>query len=197
MVVIALSALLLNKNKNAFRLVLSVLLLFVLQNTFDKWQVAKQQKLIVYNVPQHRAIDFIDGNSYQFVGDSILKEDGLFQNFHLKPARISLGLNIMVDTLHNLFHQNLFYQFNNKRILLINEPLIFEPIQQKVDVDIIIISKNPKLYIPQLVKVFSCDQYVFDASNSLWKIGKWQKDCEALHLRWYSIPEQGAFVSDL
>jgi len=38
---------------------------------------------------------------------------------------------------------------------------------------------------------------VFDASNSLWKIQKWKKDCEALNLRFHSVPEQGAFVLDL
>ena len=196
-VVIALSTWLLNKNKNAFRLGLAVLFLFIINNAFNKWQVDKQQKLIVYNVPQHQAIDFIDGNTYQFVGDSMLKEEGLLQNFHLKPARVSLGLKTIADSLNTLFHQNQFYQFSNKRILLINEPLAFEPSQQKIDVDIIIISKNPTLYISQLAAVFNCNQFVFDASNSLWKIGKWQKDCEALHLQWYSIPEQGAFVSDL
>ena len=127
----------------------------------------------------------------------LFRSNGLLQNFHLKPARISFGLNSAIDSFSTLFHQNLFYQFNNKRILLINEPLVFEPIQQKIDVDIIIISKNPKLYIPQLAKVFSCNQYVFDASNSLWKIGKWQADCSALHLQSYSVFEKGAFVLDL
>jgi competence protein ComEC len=48
----------------------------------------------------------------------------------------------------------------------------------------------------QLASVFNCGQYVFDASNSLWKIDKWQKDCEELHLRSYSVPEKGAFVAD-
>jgi competence protein ComEC len=45
-----------------------------------------------------------------------------------------------------------------------------------------------------LASVFNCRQYVFDASNSLWKIGQWQKECEELHLRSYSVAEKGAFV---
>ena len=61
----------------------------------------------------------------------------------------------------------------------------------------IIISKNPKLYIPQLAKVFNCRQYIFDGSNSLWKIAKWQKDCEVLNLHCYSVPDNGAFVFEL
>jgi competence protein ComEC len=45
-----------------------------------------------------------------------------------------------------------------------------------------------------LASVFNFKQYVFDASNSLWKIGQWQKECEELHLRSYSVPDKGAFV---
>ena len=196
-VVIGFGAWLIGKNKKIFRLALVSLLIFVMHNAFSKWKIAQQQKLIVYNIPQHQAIDLADGNSYSFRGDSILLKEGLLQNFHLKPARIAMGLNTISDSLTTVFHQNIFYLFNNTRIVLISEPLIFEPVQQRINVDMIIISKNPKLYIPGLARVFNCNQYVFDASNSLWKIGKWQKDCEALHLQYYSIPGQGALVSEL
>ena len=68
---------------------------------------------------------------------------------------------------------------------------------QKINIDYIIISKNPKLFIPKLAEVFNAGIYVFDASNPMWKIEKWKKDCEELHLRFHSVPEQGAFVTDL
>ena len=48
----------------------------------------RQQKLIVYNVPQRRAIDFIRGRDYYFYGDSILITDDFTRNFHLKPSRV-------------------------------------------------------------------------------------------------------------
>ena len=56
---------------------------------FNRWHFSNQKKIIVYDVPAHKAIDFIDGNTYHFVGDSDLIADGVLQNFHLKPARIS------------------------------------------------------------------------------------------------------------
>ncbi|MEO6733852.1 MAG: ComEC/Rec2 family competence protein [Ferruginibacter sp.] len=196
-VVIGFSAWLINKEKSMLSRALLFLLAFVGVLAYNDWQIQKQQKLIVYNVPQHRAIDFINGNQFNFIGDSILLQDGMLQNFHLKPARISLQLNENRDSLTNLFHQSTFYQFNDKRILLIDKPLAFDSVPQKTAIDIIIISKNPTLRIAQLASVFDCQQYVFDASNSLWKIGKWQKDCEELHLRSYSVSEKGAFVFDV
>ena len=82
-------------------------------------------------------------------------------------------------------------------MLVLDSSIAYKPKQQKINVDVIIISKNPKLYIPQLAQVFNCNQYVFDASNSLWKIEQWKKDCEELHLPFHSVPEKGAFIMDL
>ena len=166
-------------------------------HSYKDWQIKNQRKIIVYNVPQHQAIDFVIANTYKFIGDSALLQDGMLQNFHLKPGRIALQLNKQTDTLENIFMHHPFYQFGNKKILLIDRPFAIEPVNQKINVDIIIISKSPKLYIPQLLAAFNCNQIVADASNSLWKIGKWKKDCDELHLQLHSVPEKGAFILDL
>jgi competence protein ComEC len=196
-VVIGISAWLINKNKQLLRFSLVGLLAFVMVHAYGKWQIKNQKKLIVYNVPQHQAIDLVSADNYKFIGDSILLEDGMLQNFHLKPGRVALQLNKQSDSIEACVQYKQFYQFGGKKILVIDKPLFFEPLPQKINVDIIIISKSPKLYIPQLAAVFNCKQYVVDASNSLWKIDKWKKDCEELHLQLHSVPEKGAFIVDL
>ena len=196
-IVIGICGWLLNKNKQMFQFTISCLLLFTLQYAYNTWLQQKQQKIIVYNVPQHQAIDLVSGNNYQFAGDSALQEDAVLQNFHLKPARVALQLNTRKELMNKVFKEGMFYQFYNKRIVLINKAVVFGPVQQKISVDMVIISNNSKLSILQLVAVFNCPLYIFDASNSLWKIDKWQAACSALHLQCYSIPAQGAFVSDL
>jgi competence protein ComEC len=196
-VVIGAAIWLLTVNKNGFRLSLLCLLAFIIVHANNTWEIQNQQKLIVYNVPQHRAIDFIKGNSYQFVGDSVLLQDGMQQNFHLKPARIALQLNKPTDSLSVKLLNPKFCQFINKKIFMIDQSFIFDSIPKRIDIDYIIISKNAKLGIKQLADFFNCQLYVFDASNSMWKIDKWQKECEELHLRNFSIPKQGAFVSDI
>jgi len=196
-VTIGLCTWLINKNKTVFRFSLFALLAFVIVHDWSKWQIKNQQKLIVYNVPQHQAIDLVKANDYQFIGDSVLLEEGMLQNFHLKPGRIALQLNHNTNTMATPFQNISFYEFGNKKILVIDKPLVFEPPPQKINVDIIIISKSVKLYMPQLAAVFNCNQYVADASNSLWKIDKWKKDCEQLHLHLHSVPEKGAYILDL
>lgn len=188
---------LLNKNKSALKFSLAMLLAFSVVTAFQKWESLHQQKIIVYNVPQHQSIDFINGNSYKFIGDSVLLVDGMLQNFHLKPGRIAMQLKNKVDKIDGLYSEDNFYQYQGKKVLVIDKPVDFIPPQQKINVDYIIVSKNPKLYISELAETFNCQQIIFDGSNSLWKIDKWKKDCEALHLRCFSVPEQGAFVMNL
>jgi competence protein ComEC len=195
--VICVAVWLLNKNKMAFVFSLFALLVLTGLNAWVKWIVTNQQKIIVYNIPQHQAVDFVSANNYTFFGDSILTQDGMLQNFHIKPGRIAMHLQFKKDSLIQLFQENYLFNYCDKRIVVIDSSSFFEPLQQKINVDLIIISKNPKVYIPDLAKVFNCKQFIFDASNSLWKIAKWQKDCEQLHLQSWSVPENGAFIMDL
>ncbi len=193
-VVLGIAVWLLNKNVKVCRLAIICLAGFLVLQDYDNWQIKNQQKIIVYNVPQYQAIDFISGNKYRFLGDSILLRDGVLQNFHLKPARIALQLNNRIDTMAMLFQQPLFYLFGNTKLLVIDKAVQFESPQQKIQLDIIIISKNPRIFIAQLANIFNCRQYVFDASNSMWKINQWQKECKALNLNFHSIPHEGAYV---
>jgi len=196
-VVIGFCAWLMNTHKSFFRLACISLLAFVMWYAYNDLLFKNQQKLIVYNIAQHQAIDFVEGNNYQFLGDSTLIQDTILQNIYLKSSRIALQLKNNNNSLSDPLLPPPFYQMSHTRILVIDKALIFEPAQQKINVDIIIISKNPKLYIPQLAAVFNCNCIVADASNSLWKIDKWKKDCEGLHLHLHSIPQEGAFVLDL
>jgi len=108
-----------------------------------------------------------------------------------------LQLNNRVDSMNTVFRNNIFYQFNNKRIVIIDKPVLYEIPRQKINVDLVVISKNPELTIFQLVKVFNCKKFIFDASNLLWKIEKWQKECNDLNLPNHSIPLEGAFVYNI
>lgn len=196
-VVTGFSAWLISKNKNLFKFGLISLLAFCVLMVHHKWEVMKQQKIVVYNVPRQQAIDLVSGPNYRFVGDSSLLQDGLLQNFHLKPGRILLQLTNRKDSMNNIYSNGLFYQFNHTRLAIIDRPVQTEPTAQKIRLDMLIITKNPKLTITQLAKLFHCDQYVFDASNPAWKIEKWQKECNELNIRGHSVAGQGAFVLDI
>ncbi|MDQ6903157.1 MAG: ComEC family competence protein [Bacteroidota bacterium] len=187
---------LIKKNGTAFKIGICCSLVFASIIAVKRWHFSQQEKMIVYNVTAHKAIDFIHGNAHHFLGDSDLAENSLLQNFNLKPTRISLLATKETDD--SLLHQhNNYYMSNGKTILMIDSAINYTVPSEKINIDYIVISKNPKLHISRLAKVFNCGTYIFDASNPLWKIDKWKKDCEELHLHFHSVPEQGAFVTDL
>jgi competence protein ComEC len=77
---------------------------------------------------------------------------------------------------------------------MIDTAKLYLPSPKKIFLDYMVISKNPKIKIRDLAQAFDCSHYIFDASNSLWKIEQWKKECEELHLQFHSVSEQGAFV---
>jgi len=189
------AAWLLKKNKQMLFTCGAFTVLFFCLRSLDLIKASQQRKLIVYNVPQHTAIDIVEGSSYKFLGDSSLLQDGFLRNFHLKPSRI---LNrIDEGSLAGLIVENNIVLSNTRKVVVLDHSLPYEEPAEKIKANAIIISKNPKLYIDQLVKHFDCELLIFDASNPLWKIQLWKKDCDSLHLRHYSVPEQGAFEMDL
>jgi competence protein ComEC len=187
---------LLHQQPKGLILALASLLFFFCIRSFDLIQCDRQQKLIVYNIPHHQAIDIVEGRHFQFAGDSILSEDGFLRKFHLTPSRILHRISPAGTFRYTTFQDQVILS-GNKRVILLDRPLVSVVTGKKIPADVIIISKNPRLSIDQLVKIFNCNQYVFDASNPLWKINKWKKDCDSLHLHSYSIPEQGAFEMEL
>lgn len=186
---------LLRKSKPALLAAIFSAVFFVGLRSYDIYEKKLQRKIIVYNVPQHEAIDFVNGMSYTFYGDTALLADDFLRNFHLKPAR-TLYRTHAAD--HDAALQILypFFQFGGKKILIIDQPFKFSS-PEKIPVDMIVLSKNPRVYIADLLQVFDCKQFVFDASNSMWKINQWKKDCENLHLRHHSTPDNGAFEMEL
>jgi competence protein ComEC len=188
---------LLQKSSKAFLACLSFACFFCAWRYWDFMDKHLQHKMIVYNVPNYKAIDLIDGRYFQFVGDSALQEDGFLSNFHLQPSRI-LHRTTKSDVLSNSTINGNVIMVNGKTIVIIDKPLpkhFYLP--QKINADVVVLSHNPKLYFSTLAEAFNCKQYVFDASNPSWKIKYWKKDADSLGLSYHVIAEKGAFEMDL
>ncbi len=181
--------------KPAFFAGIIALLLFVVADGVENYHLLRQRKIIVYNIPQHTAVDFLQGRQYAFWGDSALQEVGYLHNFHLKPSRTANRIS-ETNYLQDLYVGYPFVQFCAKRMLVVDKPFVMLS-PKKIPLDLIVVSHNPRVKIADLCNAFSCGQFVFDGSNSAWKIRQWEKDCDSLHLRHYSTPDNGAFVWEL
>ncbi len=191
LIIAALGVWLIQKKKAALKFTLLFIAIFFAVQFYYQYSTSKQQKLVVYNLSQHTAIDFILGKQYYFIGDSVLLQDGFLRNFHLKPSRIA----------HRTFEQlnintNNVWRINNKTIVHINQSYRYDS-TAKITADVVIVSNNPKLYLNQLQKTINCKLLVFDSSNPQWKLKYWKADCEKLNIHYFCTSEQGAFVMNL
>jgi competence protein ComEC len=192
----AVSYWLLEKKKKALLTGMIALLAFITLRSVSLIEAQNQEKIIVYNVPQHSAIDIITGRNYRFFGDTALENDDFTRNFHLKPSRIMQRVS-KADEGGNYQNGELYFSFNNNHILMIDKPVSFNKPADKQTIDLLIISKNPKFYIPQLAHNFTIRQVVFDGSVPAWKSKYWKKDCDSLHIPNHDVSEKGAFVMNL
>lgn len=180
---------LMEKQRRFAWLSLSSLALFMLLRAGSMAGAESQRKLIVYNVPKHTAVDVIHGRSYSFLGDTALLYDDFARNFHLQPSRI---LHRMTPDAADAGLQS--FVLNGKQILIVDKalpPVMAEP---KLPVDVLILSKNPRLYISHLLDAFLLKQVVVDGSVPAWKAALWKKDCDSLKIPCYNVAEKGAFV---
>lgn len=187
---------LLEKMKKGLLIGLLSLLVFFSLRSYSFIKADRQQKIIVYNVPQKKAIDLIDKRKYLFIGDSDLVTNDFIRNFHLKPAR-TLYRTTATGSIPDLIRQENYMQYAGKNILLIDSTVNFTFLKNKPTIDLLVISGNPKIYMSKLVAALNIKQVVVDGSVPSWKSAYWKKDCDSLHIPLYDVTTKGAFVMNL
>lgn len=194
--IIGLAYWLLQKKKAGLLIGLGAIWLLVITFTLSWWQASRQQKLIVYNVPQHQAIDFILGQQFVFKGDFSLQHKSTLENFHLKPCRIAHHIS-PAHSLEGFQQASGLYKFGNTSLLVVDKPLPPPKPAAKIPVDIIVLSRNANVSAQELTNHFSCNTVIIDPTNSRWKTKSWQEDCRRLGVSCHAVTNQGAFVLTL
>jgi competence protein ComEC len=191
-----LSLWLFHKNARIFIKTLIVFVLFFALRTADIIHHKLQQKIIAYNISKQSAVDIITGNTCRFTGDSIILQNASLKNFSLKPSRIKNRVYTSKDIiLPNI--ENRILSINSSRILLLGKTLHACQVKEKIALNILILSGNTIQTPEKINNLFKCDYIVADGSIPSWKAIKWKKEFEQLHLRFYSVAQDGAFTINL
>ncbi|MBA2500712.1 MAG: ComEC/Rec2 family competence protein [Chitinophagaceae bacterium] len=180
------------KNKKAFTISCLGLMLFFLLHAMSYYHAKNQEKLIIYNVPGYPAIDFIKGQKAFFTGHEALLRDEFIHNFHLKPSRTYNRINeAMYDISQH--HSNKFFEYGNKKILLVNSGIKNLDTTFRLPVDLMIISGKPYLDMDIILKAFSIRQIVMDGSVPAYAIERWKPFLDHQKIPYHSVAEKGAF----
>lgn len=163
----------------------------------------KQNKIVVYNVPKTTAIDFIHSKQNVLLTDSAFAVNKSRLLFHVKHNWWDLGLNdseiISKDyERSDLIVKNKFIQFFDKRLLVLDKAIQFsENNSKKLNLDYLIVSSNTKMCIEEITEMFRVKKFIFDSSNSEYRINQWEEECEELNLEFCSTMDNGALEIDL
>ncbi len=87
-------------------------------------------------------------------------------------------------------------QFSNKRIAIISSELPFA-LSDTLEVDLVIVRKNPDIHMETVVRLLRPEQIVIDPTNSWYNARKWKEQSEVLGILCYSVAEDGAYVLDV
>lgn len=186
---------------------LAAVLVLLSFQTIEAHSVRKQKTIIVYDIPKVSAYDFINGNQTLFLADSSLIHNQSRMLFHVRhnwwDRTITNQKLIESERKTEISDDNIsiksnFIQFDNKRIAIVKAlPDTHSTCHQKLKVDMLILSKNPKIKIQDLQKWFEFKKIIIDSSNPAWKTERWKKECENLKIDFYSVIDSGAYIEEL
>lgn len=174
---------LLHKRKSALLVSLCWLLLFMVLHSYNMWQIKRQQHLIVYNVPRHRAVDYVAGGSVYFLGDVALLRKGFEQDFHLKPARTLMR----AKNIHPIKATMMAAGGKTIGFLGMNQM----PASTLPDVLIVSGKAAPPALLPPAKSPF---QVVLDATVPPYRRRQWQHLAQSGGWRLHDVQANGAFV---
>ena len=186
---------LLEKSNWGLKLGLITLLAFCLIRSLSFIFATEQQKLIVYNIPHHTAVDFIDGRNFRRLIHPAMDPKLTQTAFYIKPAETIYRLKSSIRKI-KLSVNNFYFIFNRKKILLYKKLLTFKQNFPKPIVDVLIIS-NPGTDLLAIAESLSIRTFVFDSSIPRWKIKQWKPALDSIHIPYYDINEKGAFVMNM
>jgi len=200
---------LVTKKTTVLKFILLIGIIIEISYCFDKYHTLNQNKFIVYNIKQASAFDFICGTENTFLGSTNLINDENKLNMYIQGNWIDLG--IIKSSKFDLFDKNdntqikqtyvikrnQFIQFKKKRIVLIDNENCYETAPKTLPVDYLVLTGNADINVSEITQQYKSNLIIMDASNSLWRIKKWIKECDDKKINYYNIMDGCAFISDL
>ncbi len=161
-----------------------------------------QHQIIFYNLKRRSAIAFIYEGKSIIISD-VDQSDKLI-TFSLSPVVKSQGSRIEAfydqsDAFSGDLYsgdQN-FYQFGSYRILRWSENFDNIKFLERLTVDVVLISGNPRVSIGQIASCLNFTQIVIDSNNPDHKVNRWIAEAEEMECKYYVLKKNPALIVNL
>jgi competence protein ComEC len=168
------------------------LIIFLLLQIQLQVKTNQQSYFMVYHIPKKTGMDIMVGKHHEAIQCHPLQSNDI-KNAS-EPARVrykAIDSAKLVSKIGDSVMQ--ISVINNIKIAEVGATCSVLP---NIKLDYVVLTNNCLLNLnsvdPQQVNII-----IADGSNSLWKIDKWKKEAETLHLRFHSTAENGAYIKTL
>jgi competence protein ComEC len=186
-----------SKKAKPLLMALSGILLFCISLLAKQYAILHQQKIIVYNIPSQKSIEFISSNTYYNPDENSIIRVAKNITYALKPAHIFYGVKGCKKSLAAQISKGpvQLFLFKNQRIMRL-ETNHFHT-DTIMPLDILILSKKCNIDSTWLVHNLKPKHILLDSSIPFWKIEKMKKQLGCFSIPLHIMQEQGACVIDL
>jgi competence protein ComEC len=182
--------------------VLSLVIILILcgYNSYESVAQMRQKMLVVYAARQHSAVAVIEKKKVCTIFDEKLLQNESAMLFHVKHHWWSCGVNeTEPEQKIGQFDFGKIYLVGNTRIAVVDSTMELKEIcfKEKLKVDYLIVSHNPKLRINKLMQIFDCETVIFDSSNKPGRTKYWKQEFAKQGITPWDVSEQGAYIVEL
>ena len=201
-IVLGLSMLWLYKKREWLLPLLFSMLLFVSDSLLQSIISSDSNTFIVYKTTQYSAMDFISAQKNLLLGDSAFINDKQKQKFVLKENHVKSRIEESVVQQTGttpllsdyLYKEDNLILFQSLRILFIDKQLPPKITPKPLEIDYVVVAKNTKINLPNLLRQYRFKCLIFDSSNTWWRIKKLKEEAAKLEIEVWDVNEKGAFV---
>jgi hypothetical protein len=159
--------------------------------------------LIVYDIKDATAINFISSYNNYFLTDSSTFNDNSTMLFNVKHNWDNLDLKspVFIEESLNyndrmLFKDKHFIQFLDIRLVIVDDTFVAKQLNEKIDVDYLVLTKNTPIRFDHLLTMFNFKQLIMDGSMKLSTAKKIAAYASKQGISSYITSERGAFELD-
>lgn len=184
-----------NRNKLLLRYFLWLMLIASISFSFSYYTTQTQKSFIVYHIPKHSALEITHSTHNYSAFDSTLWSNNNLISFRIEQNWLKKQIKSQHLGFENIsssyIGKNKILSVSNKRILLIDKEYSIPELE--VNVDFVIVSHNPKLYLKAFTPKIKASTYIFDTSNDKIKEKYWKQDCDSLGINCYFVSQNNAY----
>jgi hypothetical protein len=178
---------------------LVIALFLVVWNGFEKLRQSQQQLVVCYAVKGNNAIAIIKGTTAYIDFDSLLLKNESSMLFNIRHHWWNLDIKELkpIQEFENLvaIDNGYVFEYKNKRFTVFNSNNQWsKQYQFKLNTDVLLLTKNAKVYLDNALNVVEPKTIAADASNKRYKVKKWQQVAEEMDVEFIDVAKRGAVV---